>query len=182
MRPAFTTKIFPSSQASPVPSGPISPRVTRLNSVNVWSLTSAPRSSFSKASRFETFRKFGIAGWIERSAVGCVAIFLPRSQTLFGNANVWAVTQPERARPGFPTLFPPNSETEFRNQVRSQTEFGNEGNSAMKSVPSAIDRGNPSASSFPANSTFVTRHSTLSRWISSSTTMAVRSALTQSPK
>ena len=30
----------------------------------------------------------------------------PRSQTLFGNAVVLAVTQPERARPGFPTLFP----------------------------------------------------------------------------
>src|SRR5437667_6763733 len=30
----------------------------------------------------------------------------PRAQTLFGNALVLAVTQPERARPGFPTLFP----------------------------------------------------------------------------
>ena len=39
----------------------------------------------------------------------------PRSQTLFGNAIVPA------------TLLPPRSETEFRRQVRSQTEFGNEG-------------------------------------------------------
>ena len=35
----------------------------------------------------------------------------PRAQTLFGNALVLAVTQPERARPGFPTLFPLVSRT-----------------------------------------------------------------------
>jgi hypothetical protein len=48
----------------------------------------------------------------------------PRSQTLFGNALVFAVTQPPKAaRPGFPTLFRGEA-TELPGQWHSQTEFG----------------------------------------------------------
>ena len=56
----------------------------------------------------------------------CASHFDPRSQTLFGNDVVLAVTQPERARPGFPTLlFVPAAKQSFADKC-SQTEFGNE--------------------------------------------------------
>ena len=69
--------------------------------------------------------------------VSAEGAFDPRSQTLFGNDIVLAVTQPERARPGFPTLFlvptakqsfatKSASRTDSPGRVRSQTESGNE--------------------------------------------------------
>ena len=56
--------------------------------------------------------------------------FAPRSQTPFGNALVCATPLPhERVRtmPGSRPRTPPPCETEFRPQLRSQAEFGNEG-------------------------------------------------------
>src|SRR5204862_1529933 len=51
---------------------------------------------------------------LERIAQGLAwaGQFPPRAQTLFGNALVLAVTQPERARLGFPTLFPLGSSSD----------------------------------------------------------------------
>src|SRR5439155_1292323 len=64
-------------------------------------------------------------------SVFLLSLLVPKFQ--FGNVVVPAVTQPDWARPGFPTLFPRAAKQSFEQQVHSQTgvwERGDKTNSS----------------------------------------------------